>query len=250
MFVDFHDHDTKVIPSKEIFVKRARNSLVRRAGHMHGQLPGSDGANTTWYASRDCGIDSDRSKRVYEVAALIRDWPSALVHESNLMTVLRKMRSVTTSSFELPGMSCSSILDLKLGEVWVSLYNFCRSVNPQKHAYLLMGIVSTIAFGGEIEHSSIRHFLLIAFSGSCSELPLPVLDSRNLQPYRGQECVNDELKQAIDSAYDKWGPPTHKPGASKYERTQKNRESRDQWAAQKENDIRYCSQEVARQWPA
>lgn len=252
MFASFYDSDSGPSSDKKILFAPGDEFLFHRASYLHGRLSEIDGdislVRSAWYDPRDSGMNSPRSNRVYEVAALIRDWPLTLAHESNLVSVMRSLEFVTTSTFKVPEMSCSSVMDLTFGEAWTSLYALCQLIK-REDSYTLMRVLSTIAFGGEIDQSCIRLFLVMAFSGSCSELSLPAPSSGNLHPQRGEECINSELKHAIDAAYLQWKPPTHTSGLSKRERLQRKKAARDQWEAQKTRDIEFCCQEVTSQWP-
>ena len=97
---------------------------------------------------------------MYEVTALVRDWPSSLNYSHDLVKSMITSDIVNTEVFAVQGLSFSETLDLSV-EDWVSLYSFCQS-SSREDAYSLISLFATVAFGGKINQSLILQLLLVA----------------------------------------------------------------------------------------
>ncbi|KAJ5124378.1 uncharacterized protein N7515_008203 [Penicillium bovifimosum] len=161
------------------------------------------------YLSRDQDVRSPRSNRVYELTALVRDWPSAVDHSSNIVETMRKFTNVSTHSPNLSDSSCSQLMGLSTERDWVALYNFCRSKSRSRDTYSLISVLAKVGFGGIIDQSVLLQLLSIAFSASCREIPWPCSQVTSFDLTRGEDFNIREIETAIWECYTPFTPSTN-----------------------------------------
>ncbi|KAJ5595016.1 uncharacterized protein N7459_001224 [Penicillium hispanicum] len=229
------------------------SGLWNRASALHARFRSSEfgGACPSLlkptYDSRDSDTKSARSQRVYEVAALVRDWPSTMDHSGDLVNIMQKSPTVYTSAPALQDLTCSETLCLSVAESWVSMYRFCQS-KSRAHSYSLISHFATIAFGGQIDLSIIRQLLLVAFLGDSVNIRVPSGLAQSLRMRDGESFIRSEIEAAIGKSYARFVP---KQGTSLDQKQlrKRNKKEEGEWATQRSEDLRVCSDIIKDQWP-
>ncbi|EEP78505.1 predicted protein [Uncinocarpus reesii 1704] len=117
---------------------------------------------------RDRDYQNDRAQRVYEIAVLIRDWPSKVHH----LDIYDQAKGWTWASAKPFDGTCLGEYDLSISDSFGSLYDFCRNAS-RDDTFKLMSRFCMITYGGKINVGLLRSFLAIAFSGRFRDLPIP-----------------------------------------------------------------------------
>ena len=174
-----------------------RRSAYQNARHRKNSLgeanPISD--HDLVYLARDTGGANVRGRRVYEVAATIKCWPSRLDVVSDLAPIMRDWGTVSGYHQDFRVKTLSELLNLSFCQNWGSLYDLCRNSSRESDTYRLMFLFCTIVFDQPESPRLIRTLLACAFSGVFSNLAAPQYRSFNLS--LGNSADLQKLKQAI-----------------------------------------------------
>lgn len=239
-----HFHDSKPretcisYPGSEYLLRRARcrNEQLRSSG-----FSGPPALFTkNIYISRDCDITSIRSRDVYGITALIRDWPTTVDHSSTLVATMRKFKDVSLVSVDFTRYSFSEILGQSAQSSWVALYKACQSSSRARHTYFLIYLFSTLAFGRKIDQSILRQLLQVAFSEKCHNVAVPRDSMILLNLTLGEDLVLAQVENAIGRSYQMF---------SKTKKSHLTRAQQDEWERQKKRDIQLCASHIREQWP-
>ncbi|KAJ5124142.1 uncharacterized protein N7515_007967 [Penicillium bovifimosum] len=198
------------------------------------------------YPSRDQDIRSPRSNSVYELTALVRDWPSAVNHSSNVVETMRKFTNVSTHSPNLSHSSCSQLMGLSTESDWVALYNFCRSKSRSRDTYSLISVFAKVGFGGIIDQSVLLQLLSIAFSASCREIPWPCSQVTSFDLTMGEDFDIRKIEDAIWECYTPFTPSTDHTRPNQF---QADTDARKEWADRRRQVVGYCGRHIQDQWP-
>lgn len=185
-------------------------SLLERARSRHSHFYRTEfgGAHTTEYpqpaeyAARDRVVNaSDRSRRVYEVAALIRDWPATLNSKQDIFSEIKRLGSIDLQIRPLHQYTYTHLLEDPMQKLWGSLYSQCRTSRRETETFKLINVFCTIAFGGsEVWHLS--SLLAVAFSGSFPEIPAQLFrESVQLGPAPGQKPDRSVVQRTVSAIY-------------------------------------------------
>ena len=170
-----------------VFTSRGSQSLLDRSWLRNWSVRGRKYAPREQrdlpYEARDNHSTSDAAFRVYEMAALIRDWPTQTNVIEDLVECIRRWNDIHGYGC-LPKMSTmtyTEILEFPVHRQWGALYNLCRTAQRDTSSYSLMFMFATIAFAQPEAEMALRTLLGIAFSGKF----------RNIYPDAFEYCICD-----------------------------------------------------------
>ena len=198
------------------------------------------------YRARDVEGSSARGRRVYEIAAVIKCWPSKLEIIPDLSQTLRSWGAVSGYHKEFHADTLSELIQISFPENWGSLYDLCRRSKPESDTYKLIFLFCTIAFDQKASPPLIRTLLAFAFSQRFRDLAAPdftsfnfkLSDSANLQEVK--EAVRRHCIQYIDDI---------NTALPKYERKRMRRERLGAHEAEVTRQIEVFSSFLLNQWP-
>lgn len=226
---------------------RSRNAQFRRS--ETDAMEACPTPDASPYEARDRGLQSERSRRVYSIAALIRNWPSSPPPGQNLLEAIGRWQHVCTPGRPINDYTCTEILHLSLEDAWGPLYEQCRSSDRLQGSYNLMSLFGMIAFGGRIQLSQVKPLLAVAFTGACKDLPIPgSCQGQVLELQRGADFVHSEIEGAIEACYPAFRSPAVMLGLKK-QTAEMILDDEREYIHQKEKDIRECVGGIAAQWP-
>lgn len=205
------------------------------------------------YIARDRGdCVSDRSRRVYEIAALIRDWPSNASQKEAFFNTVKGWGNIYMKILTPDQHTYTSLMESQIQHLWGSLYSQCRSRNRESGTYELISVFCTIAFGNSVPTLQLRHLLTIAFAGYFPEIPQKLLQGPvqlGLAP--GQDIDRSKVKDEIANNYppQKPNPRGSMKNLSGTEKETKRSERRKKYQTMKKQEIEALASQISRQWP-
>ncbi|PYI01554.1 hypothetical protein BO78DRAFT_423452 [Aspergillus sclerotiicarbonarius CBS 121057] len=232
--------------------------LLERARLRHAQFhpaefgggPVCAAPTPSLYPARDRDSGSSRSGRVYEIAALIRDWPASVPQCSDLYSTVAGWDRVRLSTLPMRNLPCHERLQLAVRDAWGPLYELCRSSDRRRDSYSLMSLFCMIAFHGDEEMDNLRPLLAVGFSAQFADLPAP--DFREEAPVlylqEGDDLIPAKIGHQISRYYPSFPEPPDSEKLSPSEK-KKIRDERDRYEAEKESHIQRCQTAVRQQWP-
>ncbi|KAL4804856.1 hypothetical protein BDV18DRAFT_161949 [Aspergillus unguis] len=179
---------------------QARHSQFHRVGF--GGASRNDTVQPVVYSARDrANGSSDRSRRVYEIATLIRDWPSTISRKEDLFEAMKNWGNIELQIRSPDQYSYTALLESPIQKLWGSLYCQCRTSKRETETYKLTQVFCAIAFGGsEIWH--LRPLLAIAFTGSFPEIPQQLFrESVQIGLEPGQKPGKADVQRVISPNY-------------------------------------------------
>ncbi|KAJ0423879.1 hypothetical protein BJY00DRAFT_309697 [Aspergillus carlsbadensis] len=203
------------------------------------------------YLARDrVEPESDRSRRVYKMATLIRDWPTTLNHKENLMAIIKNWGVMKLAVHPPEGYTYTALLENPVENLWASLYNQCQSIAGEVDKYKLMSVFCTTAFGeSEIEH--LHPLLAIAVSGGFPEIPEQLVEQSvelKLQP--GQAIDKSQIREVISIHYPPLERSSHKgKNLTRNEKGKITRERRKDYNRERAIELAALEEKICRQWP-
>ncbi|KAL3478443.1 hypothetical protein BJX99DRAFT_107001 [Aspergillus californicus] len=241
----------------DIYRKRGEQHLLERARHRHSHFHrsvfgGSEDCpspRASWYHARDREIQSDRSRRVFEIAALVNSWPSSVPYCEDLLGTIKEWEYVRTAGPSIQDYTCTDLLQLSFRDAWGALYELCRSSDRSQDSYSLMSLFSMIAFGSENQLHHIRPLLALAFTGNFKDLPVPENQNTDcvLHLGRGQDIIRSDIRGAIEPYYISFRSFIIGQGGDPSDSDLQ--QERDEYYLDKENDIYHCVKTIENQWP-
>jgi hypothetical protein len=176
---------------------RLRNASVAKSGLYSELIPSQD--DDADYAGRDIFSANDRAKRVFEIASLIKEWPSQIATHKSLTEVLQAWDDVSgydSGAFVLSSLQQLSMLDFK--KHFGSLYELCRHASRDSATYPLMFKFCMLAIGADGDKlMHMKTLLAVAFSGSFKEINPP----RSIVQYslsKGSSPSRESLMEIIN----------------------------------------------------
>ncbi|RHZ68728.1 hypothetical protein CDV55_106064 [Aspergillus turcosus] len=240
------------------YQNRGDQHLLERARLRHAQFrcSGFDGGavrptpQPSQYSARDCDSGSHRSRRVYEVATVLREWPRYVPHCSDLYTMVAGWEYVRPSKVPVRDFTCTELLQLSIRDAWGALYELCQSSDRAQDSYSLMSLFCMIAFEGEEKLNIIRPLLAVAFSGRFEDLPVPGFgeQGRILPLQKGQFLVSSEISEAVQTHYVPFSNPPN-VGILTKAQNKELEERRTIYDFQRRNAVSQCLNAVIDQWP-
>ncbi|GIJ92739.1 hypothetical protein Asppvi_002017 [Aspergillus pseudoviridinutans] len=249
-------HDDEIQAAKKCYRDRGDQYLLDRARSRNTHFRRSEAdarqacptPDTSPYEARDRGLQSDRSRRVYTIAALVRNWPSSSPPGQDILETIKQWQYVCTSGRSLEDYTCTELLHLSLGDAWGTLYEKCGSSDRTQDSYSLMSLFSMIVFGGRTQLTQVKPFLAVAFTGAFKDLPVPShCHARTLELRRGADFVRSEIEEAIEASYTPFRRPTVMLGCKATAAT--ILEDERVYYRQKEKYVHECVDAIAKQWP-
>jgi len=160
----FHPAPLKIsTPLKKSAPSKVRANDCKTDAHLHERaslrvaayLPSHCGGSIISRASDVCygareGGGAHLEGRVCRVANLVKNWTSHLQPVTDLATILKAWRSISTSSGGLKGFGYRHRWHKKyFGEDWYSLYNFFRKATQARDQFKILFMLSSFAYQGE-----------------------------------------------------------------------------------------------------
>ncbi|KAL4900003.1 hypothetical protein BDW74DRAFT_183142 [Aspergillus multicolor] len=155
---------------------RSRNTHFYRS--EYGGATRFEGVWPSEYNARDRPEPtSDRSHHVYQIAALIRDWPGTLNEREDFSKAVKNWGSLDTQIRQPNQYTYTTLIDSPMQKLWASLYSQCRSSRRETDTYSLISVFGMVAFGRSSGPymCHLRSLLAVAFSGSFPEMPADLL---------------------------------------------------------------------------
>jgi hypothetical protein len=167
------------------------------------------------YSARDCS-DTDRGRRVHQIANLINRWPPKINVSQSIAEDMKKWGFVNGFGKKFMLESFQDLLTFRLAEQWGSLFTSSMSWTVEDK-YDLMFLFCPISYREESDqdaesndeedhdkheshqdfHSQIRTFLGVTFSGQLRGYQLPPAANFNLKI--GSNAPESQLKDIIRS---------------------------------------------------
>lgn len=232
---------------EQILLEKAQKENASFRRREDGQLSSSVPKDVS-YAPRDRFRHSDRSQRIYDVAKLVKAWPSRMPVLGDLKALLMGWNEVSGYHSEFDVSSLGELTELDFAAHWGSLYKLCCSASQKESTFSLMFLFGAIAFGTKpdvIRH--IQTLLSFAFSNSFRRITPPAVH-RRYTLNTGSETDSQKIRAAIDEHTNiTWQlesvPPEETPP-----------EERSSYVASKEQELKAeietLHSHVVSQWPA
>ncbi|KAI5273021.1 hypothetical protein E4T47_03715 [Aureobasidium subglaciale] len=132
----------------------------------------TDGDNV--YEGRDRNASSSQATEVFQIANLIRDWPSKLDVSRDLVALFESWSQVNGFHSEFHTISLQKLAQTELNKTWGSLYDLCRRSIRSTSTYELMFTFCPIVWGIKTEKIvHLRTLLAFAFSDAFDSLEPP-----------------------------------------------------------------------------
>lgn len=239
----------------EHLLKRARSRNARFQYSESGGNIDCPAEQLTEYTARDRGFLTNRSRRVYKVAALIRDWPTSILQPPDLVSRIKNWDYIHTCGPDLWEAPYTHLLKLPIERAWGSLYDLCRKSDRENDTYKLVLLFCTLAYGEEIELQNVKPLLAVAFSGQFQGLSVPGNPDSSINPIlelqEGQELDRFRIEDLILNHY----APFERSGynvtgsrsSGEYARNRRVQEGR--YEQKKEREVDSCLDIVSKQWP-
>jgi hypothetical protein len=227
-------------------LERARKRHSTFRSHEFGGDIG-DVADDTMYTSRDGQAQSERGCRVYEIASLIKSWPSQLNVTSDLARIMSGWGVISGYADRLGQRCFGDLINLSFPKTWGSLYNLCRFSRRESDMYNLMFLFCPIAFGQAQSQLFIRTLLACAFSSRFETISAPPYPTFYL--HKGDSFDSQKLNQALRANREplKENATGFKKGSAN-DREQR-RENQSAYDRELSSQIKLCLDNVISQWP-
>lgn len=158
---------------------RGQEHLLRRAvnrGHsIRNTSLGVKTKDDYAYNPRDRDCSSDQARRVYEIASLVRQWPSNSNALQDLASRVRQWQRIEGyhQHLDISPLTCNDLLAFPVGQKWGSLYELSRKCHQSADRYRLMRLFTMIAYNQDDSMPVVRTLLGIACSGAFAGIQPP-----------------------------------------------------------------------------
>jgi hypothetical protein len=223
---------------------RSRNSRMFYSGLGGGLMHLMP--QSSLYRGRDREFQSERSQRVYKIAALVRSWRPCLSQCVDLLGSVGSWKNVRPAGPSLKEATCTELLRLSFRDAWGSLYELCRSSDQVRDSYSLLSLFCTIAFA-EKEDQLIHSLLAVAFSSQFKDLTIPPIGQQSLNMQLGESFDEEQINRAIERNYSNFVHPGVGTNSKAQKRAAKERQAK--YDLQRETDVKTLSESVKSQWP-
>ena len=191
------------------FASRGSQSLLDRSWLRNWSVRGRKSAprekRDLPYEARDNHSTCDRACRVYEMAALIRDWPTQTNVIEDLVESIRCWNNIHGYGCppKISTMTYTEALDFPVHRQWGALYDLCRTAERDTSSYALTFMFATIAFAQPEAEITLRTLLGIAFSGKFRNIypdasEYRICDGHRPDPVRIRSSIIDLCQQFDD----------------------------------------------------
>lgn len=224
-----------------------KRAMIRSSGFRSSFFGGDISARThdSDYKARDCRADTTRAHRSFEIASLVRKWPTKLEVSNDLEGDLRNLGMVIGAGTRYDASRpLSELLNVDFPASWAPLQHLCRENSSKLNTYRLMFLFSVIAYGrGVSSLTTIRTLLAFAFVSELQKVPVPSSYSY-FELNRGTDLDEETLRQSIMRNMSVYHGPR-----GKRHKAQWNAESRAHNAKSKEQ-AEAVLQHYKAQWPS
>lgn len=238
-------YEVKTIPTLK---SRGSEYLQERTLHRNSPFYSRAVQSTTctWakdrdYRSRDRDSNSGAAQRAFELAQVIKEWPSKIELEFDLYSYLEKWRTIDCFGQKFTPTSLTDLLDLPLSEHWGSLYTHCCK-SGRSDGMSLTFLFCILAYGKGASSLELRSLLALAFA---DVLLLPRMPpSGTYEIFQGHKLQNYEIREIVQECEHGFeNADTEVPMSA---------EGRERLAmykreVQQQSDL--ISNEISRQWP-
>ncbi|KAL3466547.1 hypothetical protein BJX64DRAFT_284484 [Aspergillus heterothallicus] len=233
---------------------RARYRNLQFYKSQFGGAPAKPQIVPSDYEARDrIETESDRSRRVYEIAELVQYWPSKLGQKVNLMATIKAWGVMQVEERSSGHFNYTSLLKKPIPELWASLYMECQSCTGESDKYKLMSLFCTVAFG-QPEVDYLRPLLAIAVSNEFPVFP-PALKGQSVElNQRPGQPINSSQAEEITNIISSQYPPLERNSFKGQNLTQRqkdriSRERRKEYDKEKTEEIESLKKAIGMQWP-
>ncbi|KAK7550863.1 hypothetical protein IWX49DRAFT_534943 [Phyllosticta citricarpa] len=189
-------------------------------------------------------MESPRSRRAYEIAALVQKWPTRIGVTLDLVENAQSWKrvighhSIMEKEVEI---SPSNAINWDIEECgyWGYLYNLCRNCNKETHRYKLMFLFAAMIFGNRSLKSHLSALLAIAVSGRFRDI-LPAHSSYDFK--MGKGFATKKLEATVRTCCRGF---EGRPNESPLEHEDRKRE----YSRQEQQQVRELARYLEQQWP-
>ncbi|KAG9568088.1 hypothetical protein KCU71_g3382, partial [Aureobasidium melanogenum] len=139
---------------------RKRNSALVRSGLVSPiTLSAHD---DLVYQGRDRPWPSLRSQRAYEIAMMVKEWPSNTYVHEDFESIIKGWEKISgyQTKFDHTKFLMYELITLQLPKHWGSLYEMCRTAARESMTYPLMFAFAAITFGSQPDILALLQTLL------------------------------------------------------------------------------------------
>lgn len=239
-------YEVEAIPAVK---SRSSEYLQERAMHRNSSFYPRSVQNTKCtkaedcdYMSRDRENNSEAAQQAFELAQMIKEWPSKIDLEYDMYNFLTKKLPVVHGfgqSFNLT--SLAELLNLPLSQHWGSLYTRC-CISSRSDSLSLTFLFCILSYGRSASSLELRSLLALAFTDS-SRLPRisPSGTYAISHGHEPQESVVRDLMRPCEHDY--------KNAESEAAMSAQERELLSAYKHEVQQQSDFISQEICRQWP-
>ncbi|PGH16509.1 hypothetical protein AJ80_05194 [Polytolypa hystricis UAMH7299] len=198
------------------------------------------------YEARDNDYSNERGRHVYEIAVLIRSWPSKVNH-ADIVREFAKWKTVDAGTLD---GTCTGEYNFSIPDVFGSLYELCHHSRRETDSFKLMSLFCMVVFGDGSKLGLIRTFLAIAFSGQFHDLPISTSQDLTMSfPFfldAGEDLKVADLRNALKESC------TPFRGADRFqtrEEVARAEAARDKHNEEIETAVNECRSQIEAQWP-
>lgn len=194
------------------------------------------------YRSRDRDVNSEAAQRAFELAQVIKEWPSKIKLEYDVYKCLEKWPSVDGFGQTFTSTSLTELLELRLSDHWGSLFANCFK-SGRSDALSLTFLFCILSYGKGASSLELRSLLAFSFIDfSC--IPIGMPPSGIYQIQQGHELESKVICEILQQCEHGYENPESEVPMSVQERERLALYRRE---VQQQSD--HTLKEICRQWP-
>jgi hypothetical protein len=223
---------------------RKRNSVVMKAG-LAAPVTLSEN-DDSFYSGRDkFDKNSQATRRVHDIATLVKEWPSKLAVHTNLEAVIKAWGDVSGyhTIFDHKKLLMHDLTTLNLPDHWGSLYEMCRKAVRSSATYPLMFTFSALSFGKAPSENMLDFQTLLAFAMS------PAFGGEDPPMHHSSYSLSSGSSADLDSISKITATHVTRPTLSRFPSVQQ----RSVWTAQTttvNDQTKLVTELIFQQWPS
>lgn len=238
-------HEVETVPRLK---SRGSEYLQERSLHRNSPFYRHAVQNTTCpqaedcdYRSRDRDNNSRAAQQAFEVAHVIKEWPSKMRLECDIYSCLKKWPTVDGFGQSFTTTSLTELLDIPMSKHWGSLYTHCRN-SRRSDTLSLTFLFCILSYGKEAPSLELRSLLAFAFTDlSC----LPTMPpSGTYAISQGHELQHQVVREIIEQCVHEFENADSQVSMSEQ---QEERVALYKLEVEQQSDHIY--QKIRRQWP-
>ena len=254
-FATLHDAKPAIVRPRgaENLLRRARTRNYAFQARISGAYANAP-CNDEIYRSRDKSGKDNRLRRVYEVASLVKEWPTVVNTDLSLLNTMKTWQTIGGFNQTFTKLSLQELMELDIRGDWGSLYDLCRFSSKEQSTWRLMFTFCAITFGhAEESDCHLRTLLACAFSREFTTIDPPRTHTLyNLEP--GYRPTRSALTQTIMVHKNRFftsrtNPPSHFNKRRKSEWRVTNQHTMDLAFTQMRSEMSRLEDFIYNQWP-